>query len=160
MTVGHRFRFGFKVLRAIALCFVLGCGLLLVALVLFRFVSGRVPVRQLNYSELIQEIDKGNVSKASIDTSKDSLDVTGILRHPENSFSVPLEQMQIEDLRKHLSQAGTQTSIAEKVEPGSIKAYGLIGEIVLFLIAFFLVVGWQLNRALKDLRMLRAQENK
>lgn len=141
------------------LLFAFGVGILAIFVIGFRLLSGPPPVQQLSYSELLQQIDNGNVRSATILTSKKSgIKIAGAIKVPEKSFTAPLETTQIENLRKHLVQAGVPTTSAEELEIGSLGRYVVIGETVVVFAIFFAVVLWRLKKAILESRRLRSLE--
>ena len=159
MNLAHRARVALNTAQMLFLLFAFGVGILAIFVIGFRLLSGPLPVQQLSYSELLQQIDNENVHRATILTSKKSgTKISGATKVPEKSFTVPIETTQIENLRKHLVQAGVPTTSAEELEIGSLGRYVVIvGTVVVFAI-FFAVVLWKLKKAILESRKLRSVE--
>lgn len=161
MNRAPRVRLALNAAQKVFLVFVFGCGVLAVFVMGFRLLSGPLPVQQLSYSELLQQIDNRNVRSATILTSKKSgIKIAGVIKVSEKSFTVPLETTQLEELRKHLVQAGVPTTSAEELEIGSSGRYVVIGATLLFFLVFFAAVLWQMKRVKLESRRLRTLEGK
>ena len=161
MNLGRRIQLALNVAHRVFLFFVLGCGVLIIVLVGFRMLSGPLPVQQLSYSELLQQVDNRNVSRATILTPKNgAVKISGVLKLPEKRFEMPLESGEVENLHKHLVQAAVPTTSAEELERGSVGAYAVIGSMILFFIIFFSVVLWMMKKAKLASKRLRSLEGK
>jgi hypothetical protein len=98
MNRALRVRLEFNAAQKMFLIFVFGCGVLAIVIMAVRLISGPLPVQQLTYSELLQQINNGNVRDATILTSKkNAVKVAGVIKVPEKSFRVPLERTEIEN---------------------------------------------------------------
>jgi ATP-dependent Zn protease len=161
MNLALRLRLALNAANKVFLFFVFGCGVLAIVLIGFRLLSGPLPVQQLTYSELLQQVANRNVSEATILTSKNNaVTVSGVLKTPEKRFKVPLEIKEVENFRKHLVQAAVPTTSAAELERGSFGAYAVIGSMVLFFIIFFSVVLWMMKKTKLESRRLRSQDGK
>jgi ATP-dependent Zn protease len=160
MNFAHRARSTLNTGRMVFFVFALGVGILLIFVISFRLISGQSAAQTLNYSELLQQLDNGNVRSATIVTSKSGVEISGVLKLQEKSFTVPLESGDVENLRKRLAQAGVPTSSAEKLERGSLRTYEVIGETVAVFVIFFAVVIWGLKKAILESKRLRSLEGK
>jgi ATP-dependent Zn protease len=140
MKAGQTVQLGVNTIRRMMLAFIFGCGVLMIVVVTVRFFSGPLPTRNLSYSDLIQEIDQGNVREATIRTSKVRADVTGHLRKSADLFEVQLQTAEIESLKFHLQQGHIPTTSAEIVEPGSFGYYAFFAGVILFFPVFFFIV--------------------
>jgi hypothetical protein len=101
------------------------------------------------------------VRSATILTSKKSgIKIAGVTKLPEKSFTVALENSEIESLRKHLVQAGVPTTSAEELETGSLGRYVVFGQTIVIFVIFFALVLWRLKKAILESKRLRSLEGK
>jgi len=161
MNSAHRARLALNTAKMVFFLFALGFGILAIFIIGLRLLSGPLPVQQLSFSELLHQIDSGNVRSATILTSKKSgTKIAGVINVPEKSFTVPLENSEIENLRKHLVQAGVSTTSAEELETGSLGRYVVIGQTIVAFVIFFALVLWRLKKAILESKRLRSLEEK
>ena len=160
MNLAHRARLALNTARMVFFLLALGLGILAIFVIAFRLISGHSPAQKLPYSELVQQIDNGNVRSATIITSKSGVEISGVLKLQDKSFAVPLKSGDVENLRNRLTQAGVPTSSAEKLDLGSLRTYEVIGETVVAFVIFLAVVLWRLKKAMLEFRKLRSLEDK
>jgi ATP-dependent Zn protease len=161
MKLAHRAQLALNTARMVFFLFALGFGILAIFIIGFRLLSGPLPVQQLSYSELLQQIDNENVRSATILTSKKSgIKIAGVIKVPEKSFTVPLETTQIENLRKHLVRAGVPTTSAEELETGSLGRYVVVGQTIVVFAIFLALVLWRYKKAILESKRLRSLEGK
>ena len=121
-------------------------GVIMGVIILIKPFSGPSPERELRYSELLQQIRKGNVRTAEFSTAKDTVELDGALSNPQEQFRVRLESKEVRDLTAHLRQAGIPATSGEILEPGTFGYDAMFGIRIVFFPAFFWVVRWQIHR--------------
>ena len=141
-------RLGIRSFHRVMLRFIFWLGIVIVAIVLLKiWFLPQVPTMQ--YSELIQQIDRNNVRNAEFEISKDSVEVLVELREPQEQFKTTAPKGKTEDLTNRLSQKGVPIAAVEVLARGSPAFYGAIAFVVLFFALWFFVMKlkiWQAER--------------
>ena len=130
-------------------------GLLFFAAIVMRSTP---PPRELGYGELVRQIDADNVFSAAFVKSKDRTVIQGELRSPTESFSTAISNDQMEIVTVRLRNRGESPETSTEIQHGSLAYWGAIASVALFLVAYFLIVRFSIERAKRRLLELKNKE--
>jgi ATP-dependent Zn protease len=139
-------RSGIRSFHRVMLRFTFWLGIVMVAIVLLKiWFLPQVPTMQ--YSELIQQVDRNNVRNAAFEISRDSVEVLVELREPQEQFKTTVATGKTEDLTNRFSQKGVPTTTAEVLARDSLAFYVAIAFVVLFFALWFFVMKLKIRQA-------------
>jgi len=131
--------------------------LLLVIVVPYWWLSPS-PIRELSYSDFLQQIDKGNVRDAHVLLSKATLEVDGELRQTPERFHVWIPTGDAHEVMSHLQHAGVPTKSSENIPRSSLKYYASAG--LMILPSIFIFVCWAILTRFKIRKLDVARERR
>jgi ATP-dependent Zn protease len=101
---------------------------------------------ELSHSELMRQIDAGNIQEANFVRSKGGVEVRGTIRNPPSNFRTTIAEDEIGDLTARLQKKGVAATIANEIPPGSPGYYATFGFVILFFAGFFFLGRFQIKR--------------
>ena len=147
MSLSRSIRVGFNSLQLLILNITFWIGVLAIAVIVLKivFVSSSEP-RRLDHSELMRQIDAGNIQEAKFIRSKSGVEIRGTIRNPPGDFRSAIAEGEIGDLTVRLQTKGVATTIANEIPRGSPGYYATFGFAILFFAGFFVLVRFQIKR--------------
>src|ERR1700732_3933952 len=132
MSFSRSVRVGFNSLQLLILNMAFWIAVLAIVVIAVKivFVSPSSP-RRLDHSELIRQIDAGNVQEAKFIRSKAGVEIRGTIRNPPGHFRAAIAEGEIGGLTARLQTMGVATSVAEEIPRRSLGYYASFGYIIL-----------------------------
>jgi ATP-dependent Zn protease len=122
-------------------------GVLAVAVIVLKIVLVSPTQRpELGRSELMRQIDAGNIQEAKFVRSKGGVEIRGTIRKPPSDFRKTISEGEIGDLTARLQAKGIAMNVAEEVPRGSLRYYATFGFVILFFAVWFFLVRFQVKR--------------
>lgn len=119
---------------------------MMVLMVGLKLLIPSAPPKHIDRAALLHAIDAGNVAEASFLRSGNEAEINGQLREPSTSFEAQIAASDIDDLTERLRAKGVSATVSNEIPKGSFGYYAVFGFIVLFFIAFFAIVVFQIKR--------------
>jgi hypothetical protein len=154
----RRAQLGWSYYRLISARIAFWLGILAIVFLAVIVIRPTAPPRDLGYAELTCQIDAGNVARASFVKSKDRTVIQGELRSPTESFSTAISNDQMEIVTVRLRNRGESPETSTEIQHGSLAYWGAIASVALFLVAYFLIVRFSIERAKRRLLELKNKE--
>jgi hypothetical protein len=147
MTFSRVARVGFNSLQLLIFNIAFWIGVLAIAVIVLKivFVSPSEP-RRLDHSELMRQIDAGNIQEAKFIRSKSGVEIRGTIRNSPGDFRSAIAEGEIGDLSARLQVKGIVTSVADEIPRGSARYYATFGFVILFFAGWFFLVRFQIKR--------------
>jgi ATP-dependent Zn protease len=147
MSFSRTARVGFNSLQLLILNFAFWIGVLAIAVIVLKivFVSPS-PRQRLDHSELMRQIDAGNIQEAKFIRSTSGVEIRGTIRNPPGDFKTTIAEGEMGDLTARLQSKGIASSVADEIPRGSSRYYATFGFVIAFFAGWFFLVGFQIKR--------------
>jgi ATP-dependent Zn protease len=147
MSFSRAVRAGFNSLQLLIWNFSFWIGILLVVVVVLKIIfASPTQRREFDHSELLREIDAGNIQEAKFVRSKDGIEIDGAIRNPHGDFKAAIAEREVDDLTARLRAKGVSAPVADEIPRGSLGYYATFGLLILFFAVWFFLVRFQIKR--------------
>jgi|ERR1700689_4472133 ATP-dependent Zn protease len=147
MSFSRSVRLGFNSLQLLIWNVGFWIGILMIAVVVLKMIFVSPTQRpELGHSELMRQIDAGNIQEAKFIRSKGGVEIRGTIRNPPSDFRTTIAEGEITDLTARLKTKGVATTIADEIPRGSLGYYATFGFVILFFAGFFFLGRFQIKR--------------
>lgn len=145
MSVWRTIRRGLNALQLAIWTLTFGLMILLVLVVAVKLLLPSTPPKQIERSELVRQIDAGNVEEARFRLSDGGATIDGKLRNPAIRFEARIAESEVATFTVRLRAKGVPASVGKEIPRGSFEYYTAVVFIILLFIGFFLLAMFRIS---------------